>query len=250
MNSTKFKNQADDEVVVISRTILNYIVIAVMFFAVGVLIGSISFGVDEAVIEGAVENVLIDAGVIAAPVSMASIVDDDPFLGPEDAPIVMVEFSGYACPFCGRHFVETLEPLLENYGEYIRYVYRDFPSVNQPVAVPASLAANCAIEQNAFWEYHALLFVNQETLFQVQGSNIYLTQLAADLGLDVDSFSTCLTEERYMDEVVNDFNDGIAIGVSGTPGFYINGTAHSGARPYEYFEAVILRELEAAGIDI
>jgi protein-disulfide isomerase len=239
----------NEDYVVIPRTTLNYVVIASVFFAVGLLVGSVSFGsrVDEAAIEVAVQNVLVDAGLVQPPADMDVLVDDDPFIGPEDAPIVIVEFSAYACPYCGRHFNETLEPLLENYGQYIRYVFRDFPTINPNISLPAALAANCAREQGFFWEYHEMLFINQNTL--IQTGPAYLNQAASDLGLDTDSFNDCLTEQRYLSEVNDDFNTGVAYGVNGTPAFYINGQAHSGARPYQYFEAIILRELERAGID-
>ncbi|MGB7342558.1 MAG: thioredoxin domain-containing protein [Phototrophicaceae bacterium] len=241
--------KVEDDPIIIQRTTLNYIVIAAVFFAVGMLIGAVSFGssVDSEAIEAAVESVLIDAGIMQAPADMEILVDDDPFLGAEDAPIVIVEFSAYACPYCGRHFEETLQPLLDTYGEYIRYVYRDFPSINPNVSFPASLAANCALEQDMFWEYHELLFLNQNTL--AQSGQVYLMQLASDLGLDTVSFDDCLTQQDYLAEVNADFDAGIAVGVTGTPSFYINGQAHSGARPFSYFEAIILRELEAAGID-
>ena len=240
----------DNDVMVIPRTTINYVVVAVIFFAVGMLIGTMSFGssVDSDTIEVAVQNVLIDAGIVQPPADMDILIDDDPFLGPEDAPIVIVEFSAYACPYCGRHFTETLEPLLENYGEYIRYVFRDFPSINPTVSFPASLAANCANEQGFFWEFHELLFNNQETL--VQSGQAYLNQVASDLGMDTSQFSECLVQQNYLNEVNDDFDAGVAFGVTGTPSFYINGQAHSGARPYQYFESIILRELEAAGIDL
>ncbi|MGJ3240764.1 MAG: DsbA family protein [Anaerolineae bacterium] len=240
------------DAVVINRNVINYIVTAVVFFVAGMFVGTLAFGqaatVDEETIERAVQTVLIDAGIMQPPADMAALVDDDPFLGPEDAPIVIVEFSAYACPYCGRHFNDTLQPLLDNYGDYIRYVYRDFPSINPNVSFPASLAANCAQEQDMFWEYHEELFANQTEM--TSGGTDYLNQLASDLELDTLEFQSCLAQQRYLDEVNQDFNTGVAMGVTGTPSFYINGQAHSGARPYEYFEAIILRELELAGIDL
>lgn len=241
--------KSDDEVVVIPRTTINYIVIAAIFFGVGLLIGGMSFGssVDEKAIEAAVQSVLVDTGLVQPPADMDILVDDDPFLGDEDAPIVIVEFSAYACPYCARHFEEAFAPLLENYGQYIRYVYRDFPSINPNVSYPASMAANCAREQGMFWEYHDQLFANQTLLTQT--GEVYLNQLASDLNLNTDAFSDCLSEQRYIDEVNEDFNTGVAMGVTGTPSFYINGQPHSGARPYEYFELIIQRELQKAGIE-
>jgi protein-disulfide isomerase len=236
-----------DDVITLSRTTLNYVVIAIVFFAVGILVGMIGFGgkstVDQAAIEVAVSNVLIEAGIMQAPADMAVVVDDDPYLGPEDAPVVIVEFSAYACPYCGRHFEQTFAPLLENYAQYIRYVYRDFPTINPNISVPASLAANCAHEQGKFWEYHNLLFSNQELL----GPD-YFVQAGEELGLDMVAFNACTQDQSYIQEVNADYSAGIALGISGTPSFYINGKYYSGARPYEYFEGIILRELDEAGI--
>lgn len=243
------------DTVTLSRVTLNYIVIAVLFFGVGVLMGAMAFGssnrttatVDQATIEQAVQNVLIDGGLMQPPANMTVVADDDPYLGPTDAPVVIVDFSAYACPYCARHYNDTFKPLLENYGQYIRYVYRDFPSINPDVSYPAALAANCALEQDKFWEYHDSIFENQQTLAQL--GTPFLRQLASDLELDTDTFNTCLDEEQYLEEINADFNAGVNLGVTGTPSFYINGVAHSGARPYQYFETIILRELDNAGID-
>jgi protein-disulfide isomerase len=236
-----------DDVITLSRTTVNYVVIALVFFAVGIMVGTMGFGgksVDQASVEAAVSNVLIEAGIIQPPADMTVLVDDDPYLGSEDAPVVIVEFSAYACPYCGRHFDQTFRPLLDNYGQYIRYVYRDFPTINPNVSVPASLAANCANEQGKFWEYHNLLFGNQELL----GPD-YFVQAAEELGLDMLSFNSCVQDQSYVQEVNADYSAGIALGISGTPSFYINGKFYSGARPYEYFEGIILRELDEAGIN-
>ncbi|MEL6407891.1 MAG: thioredoxin domain-containing protein [Chloroflexota bacterium] len=245
--------QPTDDMVLISRTTINYVVIAVMFFVVGLIIGAVSFSssenVNQEAIEVAIQNALVDAGLAQPRGDMQVLVDDDPFLGPEDAPIVIVEFSAYACPFCGRHFDDTLVPLLENYGEHIRYVYRDFPSINQDVSVPAALAANCAREQDAFWSYHETLFADQTNMIQSGGATSYFVQVAADLGLDTATFTPCLTNDTYIEEVSIDFNTGRSMGITGTPSFYINGTPHSGAQPYAYFETIIRRELTEAGID-
>lgn len=240
----------NEDNIVIPRTSINYVVIAVVFFAVGMLMGSLTFGssIDSDVIEDAVTSVLIEAGLMQEPADMDILVDDDPYLGAEDAPIVIVEFSAYACPYCGRHYNETHTLLLENYGEYIRYVYRDFPATNPNISFPAALAANCANDQGLYWEFHDMLFTNQETL--IQSGQAYLNQVASDLDMDIEQFSECLTQQTYLQEVNDDFDAGVAFGVTGTPSFFINGQAHSGARPYSYFEGIVLRELEKAGIDI
>lgn len=234
-----------EEVITLSKTTVNYVVIAIAFFAVGLFVGSFGFGgnTDKAAVEEAVREVLIEAGIMQPPADMVLLADDDPFLGAADAPVVIVEFSAYACPYCGRHFQQTFAPLLENYGQYIKYVYRDFPTINPNISVPASLAANCANAQGQFWEYHDLLFGHQDLL----GPD-YFTQAAQELGLDMVAFNSCVSEQSYIQEVNADYSDGVSLGISGTPSFYINGKFYSGARPYEYFEGIILRELNELGI--
>lgn len=234
------------DTVTLSRNTFNAMVIGVTFLFIGIVIGVLAFGgsggVDEDAVRAIVRDVLEESGVDALE-DMEAMADDDPYIGDEDAPIVIVEFSAYACPYCGRHFEQTFEPLLENYGQYIRYVYRDFPTINPNVSFPAAMAANCAEEQGMFWEYHELLFENQEQL-----GTQYFPLAASQLGMNVEQFNECLSSQRYYSEVENDFYDGSILGISGTPSFYINGTFYSGAQPYEFFERVIQRELDRAGI--
>jgi protein-disulfide isomerase len=239
----------NDDKVVLSRTTMNYFVIAVSFLVLGLFLGTTYFSssatIDEDAIGAVVRELLVEAELLHPHIDdMSTLVDEDPNMGDEDAPIIMVEFSAYACPFCGRHYNETLQPILENYGQYIRYVYRDHPIINQKVSFPAALAANCALEQGAFWDYHRMLFENQTSL----GPSFFV-QAAEDLGLDKEQFQACYDAQTYADEVIGDFNDGSDLNITGTPGFYINGGFHSGAQPYEYFESVILEELNKLGID-
>ncbi|NPA30937.1 MAG: DsbA family protein [Chloroflexi bacterium] len=169
--------------------------------------------------------------------------DDDPSWGPEDAPITIIEFSDFQCPFCARFRKQTYDRLKEEYGDKIRFVYRDFPLVQiHPEAVPAALAANCAGEQGKYWEYHDLLFLGDRPL----NRDTYIAY-AEQLGLDVDEFSRCLDEERYLDEIQKDFDDGVAAGVRGTPTFFVNGIPLVGAQPFENFKAIIDQELERLG---
>jgi len=163
-------------------------------------------------------------------------VDDDPSIGPEDAPITIVEFSDFQCPFCARA-KPTIKQILENYGEQVRLVYRDFPILG-PQAQKAAEAAECADEQGKFWQYHDLLFANQQAL---DDSN--LKQYAKDLGLDTAQFNDCLDSGKMAQEVEKDFRDGQNYGVRGTPAFFINGILVSGAQPYSVFEQIIEQEL-------
>ena len=164
---------------------------------------------------------------------------DDPVLGAEDAPITIIEFADFQCPYCQQHALETYPRLVADYGDQIRFVYKDFPITSiHPNAYPAALAAQCALEQNAFWEYHDLLFGGGLGL----GRDSYLAY-AGDLRLDVAEFTACFDEERYAEAVQADYNFGVELGISSTPTFIINGIALVGAQPYSVFAQIIDYEL-------
>lgn len=198
-----------------------------------------SLSADE--VRAIVQNALTSAGMTGP--DRFELVDDDPSLGPDDAPVVIVEFSAYACPYCARHFQQTFLPLLENYGQYIRYVYRDYPIINPSVSIPAALSAQCAHEQGRFWEYHNGLFENQSRL-----GEDFFRELAKMLKLDIDIFNECYDTQRYREEIDFDYIDGSSKNISGTPAFFVNGQFVSGAQPYALFERLVLRELEKQGI--
>lgn len=161
-----------------------------------------------------------------------------PSVGPADAPIVMIEFSDYECPYCGR--VEpTVHELLKRYPERLRLVYRHHPLSFHPNARPAASAAVCAEAQGHFWEYHALLFSNQRALGSDQ-----LLLYAEQVGLDLAAFETCRSSEQTSARIDQDVADAMAVGASGTPAFFINGVRLTGAQPIEGFEDVIREELD------
>lgn len=246
-----------EEVIVVSKVAFNYVVIAITFLVVGILIGMFGLNdgqdntnvtIDEAQLRAVLVSVLEDsdlnfgAGVTELDNDRFALVDDDPYLGDEDAPIVIVEFSDFFCTFCKRHFDQTFTPLLENYGQHIRYVYRDYAQLT-PESQPAAIAAQCANEQDAFWDFHTEFFSNQQSL----GRDFYIAT-AEQFELDVDEYIACLDENRYQDEVQIDLLDGQLEGVRGTPGFFVNGQFLSGAQPYQLFERLIQKELTQAGI--
>lgn len=165
--------------------------------------------------------------------------DDDAMKGDIDAPVTIVEFSDYECPFCGRFFNETLPQIRENYIDkgIVRHVFRDFPLNFHPNAIPAANAAECIREQGGdeiYWAYHDILFENQTAL-----SVADLKTYASEFDIDQGRFDACVDEEKYKAEVAEDFADGQKYGVRGTPGFFINGVPLSGAQPYAAFEAAI-----------
>ncbi len=169
--------------------------------------------------------------------------DDDTIKGQKDAPVTIVEFSDYQCPFCGRFVTETLPQIEEKYikTEKVKMVFRDYPLPFHQSAQKASEASECAKEQGKFWEYHNKLFQNQNALTMEN-----LKQYAADLKLDANKFNGCLDSGKMAEEVKNDMDDGIKYGVEGTPAFFINGELLVGAQPFSEFEKLIEKKLKEA----
>lgn len=167
-------------------------------------------------------------------------VDDDPSQGPATAPVTIVAFSDYQCPYCSRA-EPTITEVRKKYGDKVHYVFRDYPLSFHKNAQKAAEAAGCASEQGKFWEMHEVLFKNATAL---ELDN--LKKYAVDLGLDTKSFNDCLESGKRAKEVTDDMNAGSAIGVTGTPAFFVNGRMISGAMPLETFTAIIDDELARA----
>ncbi|MEK6935003.1 MAG: DsbA family protein [Nanoarchaeota archaeon] len=168
-------------------------------------------------------------------------VDDDPVLGEKNAPVTIVEFSDFQCPFCGRFRSQTLTQIEKEYIDTgkVKFVFRDFPLNSiHPYAQKASEASECADDQGKFWEYHDVLFENQASL-----DLISLKKYAADLELDTGDFNNCLDSGKYADEVKKDTADAQAAGGTGTPFFLIGNRPVSGAQPYANFKAAIDAQL-------
>ena len=178
-------------------------------------------------------------------------VADAPTLGRADAPVTLVEFSDYQCPFCQRFFATTLPALKKDYIDTgkLRFVYRDFPLEMHPHAREAAVAAHCAGEQGKYWEMHDALFQYQAALAPAQ-----IAERARALGLDSSRFDQCLTSGRHTASIERGLADGAAAGVQGTPGFVvgktqpgdtIQGTPIRGAQPLETFRRIIEQLLAA-----
>ncbi|HEX3054480.1 MAG TPA: thioredoxin domain-containing protein [Aggregatilineaceae bacterium] len=178
----------------------------------------------------------------AMPVAMTA--DDDAFQGPADAPVTIIEFSDFQCGYCGRFYFNTLQPLLEKYPDQVKFVYRDFVIFGED-SERAAVATECAEEQGKFWEMHNSIFESRSLDEPPALSEETLVSLAGDLDLDTDAFQQCLTSGKYTDEIAKDFNDAVAYGFQGTPGFVINGVVYPfGAQPIEVFDQIIQAELE------
>lgn len=168
--------------------------------------------------------------------------DNDPTYGPADAPITIIEFSDFQCPYCAR-VNDSVQQVKDTYGDKISLTFRDFPLPMHPEAPKSAEAAHCADEQGKFWEYHDKLFANMKAQ-----KDDNLKAYATELGLDSAAFNTCLDSGKYADDVLKDKADGEMAGVSGTPAFFINGVFLNGARPFENFKEVIDAELKAKGL--
>lgn len=161
--------------------------------------------------------------------------------GPAAAPVTIVEWSDYQCPFCKRA-QPVLARLQAEFPDTVKIAFKDFPLPSHERALPAALAARCAGAQGRYWEYHDLLFVAQPDF-----SRDDLLGYARRLGLDAQPFSECLDSARFRDAVLADRREGREAGVRATPTFFVNGRKIEGAVPIEEFRAAIEQALRAAG---
>ena len=174
---------------------------------------------------------------------MKVLADDDPVLGDKNAPVTIIEWSDYECPFCARFYSETLSQIKSQYIDTgkVKLIYRDFPLGFHPQAEPAAIAANCAGEQGKYFEYHNKIFENGGAAGK---SSVDYKNWAQNLGLNVAKWEACLKDPAQKQEIQKDMADGSAAGISGTPGFIINGKLISGAQPFGAFQQVIEAELQ------
>lgn len=226
---------------------------AAIFFGLGFVIAYLIFGgsggnasnsdVQEAVL--ATFEALTPPPPTPIPVDL-TLTDYNPSLGPEDAPVTIVEFSDFTCGFCGRFHRETLQPLMERYDGMVRFVYRYFPRFEE--AVPLSVAALCAGEQDKFWEYSDMLWNNQIIEEPLNLDSLTLATLAESAGLDMEQYNACFISPDTNNMIIADYQTGRGFGVGGTPTFYINGEPFVGAQPIELFIAHIDELLVEQGI--
>ena len=170
-------------------------------------------------------------------------VDDDPSLGDPKAPVTIIEFGDYQCPFCRQFWRETFPRLKKEYIDTgkVRFIYRDYPQAVHPEAMLSAMAAECADDQGKYYEFHDKVFREQDR----RGRDVVrfrapeLKRWAADIKLDTTAFGACLDEERHKDEVSKDYKDLEGLGIEGTPIFFVNGRALVGAHPFATFQKVI-----------
>lgn len=165
---------------------------------------------------------------------VVSVTETEHIRGATDAKVTIVEFSDFQCPFCGKA-QPTIEEVLKNYNGSVRLVYKHFPLTQiHQYSLKAAEASECTDEQGKFWEYHDILFKNQNALGIAD-----LKKYASQLGLDTTQFNECLDSNKMADRVAKNFEEGQKAGVSGTPAFFINGQKLVGAQPYSAFQSII-----------
>lgn len=219
---------------------LIYSILLVCVFVLGMISGFLIWGQGSSAVANAVAD---SEQTLPTPVQQVTRypVEEggNPSIGPADAPITIIEFSDYQCPYCQKWESEVYQRLLDDYPTQVRIVYRDFPLNSiHPEAAPAANAANCAGEQDEYFQYHDKLFSYELNL----GKEAYL-QYARELKLDMTAFTACLESDRYEAEVTADLNYAVELGVQSTPTFFINGLYMVGAQPYETFKKLIDQEL-------
>jgi len=221
------------------------IVTAGVIIALAILYSGGALGSKEAAIQGGVVGAT-DNGTAREDIDIE---DDDPAIGSPDAPVVLVEFSDFQCPFCRRLWSDSLPQITEKYTKTgkVRFIYRDFPlSGIHPGAMPAAMSGECAEDQGKFWEMHDKIFQEQSRLGQgtVEFSVDDLKRWAREIGLEGPAFDSCLDGGKYKAEVEKDYSDGAALGVTGTPHIFVNGKPLiRGALPFEQIDQIIQQEL-------
>lgn len=160
--------------------------------------------------------------------------DDDPYLGTDEALVVIVAFEDFECPFCAQGFPEIRE-IMAQYGDRVRFVFRDFPNIaSHTQAQDAALAAECADDQDKFWEMHDKLYQNQPNFTESE-----LKNYAREIGLSTTLFNQCFDAQTHLAEIQNDVQDGLAAGAVGTPTFFVNGVKVQGPISSENWKLII-----------
>lgn len=202
------------------------IILCVVLFAAGIAVGYAWHGI-QATGGGSVDLALDRSGA------------DDPAQGSAKAKVVIIEFADYECGYCRMWYQQVYAPLMAQYGDRIRFVFRDFPLDFHPNSQPAAEAANCAGAQGKYWDY-------QDQVWGTTGGNLdsaSLRQYAQNVGLDLAAFDQCTGSKQFADEIRLDVLDGMRKGVNGTPAFLVNDQLVPGVLPFDQFSAIVEQKL-------
>ena len=266
MSSDDFElNQNNNEKISVKKSTFNGLIIGLIvvigvaaFFAGSYITNLNSNQISEEDLEAAIAKLELKILQNQLPteqpnLSMKISVDNDPIIGNPDAPITIIEFSDFQCPFCARFYTQTLPLIYEEYIEpgKVKLVFRDYPIQSiHPNAVPAAIASECANEQGKFKEMHDTLFEKQNEWGKQKTADALslFSQYATKIQLEQEVFDSCLTSGKYIEEISKDLDDGRDYGVTGTPGFFIGNdqigyVELKGAQPFESFKKVIDSQL-------
>jgi protein-disulfide isomerase len=175
--------------------------------------------------------------IIAVPFRAYGDTDIEPDQGPAEAPVTLVEYGDFECPYCGQAY-PIVKAIQQRLGDRLRFVFRHFPiTTSHPHALRAAESAETAAAQGQFWAMHDLLYEHQATL-----DDAHLRRFAEQLGLDIERFDGDMAEHRYEERVREDFLSGVRSGVNGTPTFFINGVRYDAS----WDEGPLMRALEQA----
>jgi|SRR3989344_4704172 len=236
-----------------NQILAGIVVLAIAFsFTAGYLVGGAGNGTTTGTTQVVQQQPTQQAPTDTQPTQPSRVqvsLDDDTVLGQASAPLTVIEFSDYQCPFCQRAFGDAVAGIKKDYVDTgkVKFVLRDFPLNFHQNAQKAAEAAECAGDQNKYWEMHDKLFEKGQS--DGTGLNVAdLKNYAKELGLNTATFDSCLDSNKYKTEVEKDFNDGQAAGVSGTPTFFIGSDSKGytkivGAQPYAVIKQAIEQEL-------
>lgn len=231
-----------EDVIVLKKSLVVNIGVAVLFFVLGAVTSYFLFtGPRNAAAAAQAQAAPQQGGAAQAqptdpPARLSNVgIGKLPPEGPPDAPVKIVEFSDFQCPYCKAWNDNTLTPLIQKYGNKIVIYYRHYPLTQiHPEAMNGAVAAECANAQGKFWEMHDALFRTQSAI-SVSNSE----SLAGTIGLDTQKFNDCMSTNPYQANIQADISDGDAYGVTGTPTFFVNGVRLVGAMPIDSFTSVI-----------
>ncbi|MCX6714289.1 MAG: DsbA family protein [Candidatus Uhrbacteria bacterium] len=223
---------------------LGFILLATCMFRGSCSVSDLSLGSNSAK-PIAVNNPSPSADPNAAPAptgTVPAVSNDDHMKGNKNAPVTLIEYSDFQCPYCGA-FEPTLDTVMAKYKDQVRLVYRHFPLSFHPNALPAANAAECASEQGKFWEFHDALFANQDS-----ENDAYYVKLATDNKLNLGKFNDCVKTQKYLKKIQDQAAAGGAAGINGTPGTFVIGkdgsaTPITGAVPEATLSAAIDKAL-------
>ncbi|MFH1246387.1 MAG: DsbA family protein [Candidatus Liptonbacteria bacterium] len=176
-------------------------------------------------------------------VNVSDLLPRDVVLGDANAPVTLIEYGDYQCPWCARFFSQTESQVRKDYveGGKVKIIFRDFAFLGQE-SIDAANAAQCAKDQSKFWPFHDAVYTAEEKDANENNGNMdkaFFINIATDLGMDVSKFTQCYNNKTYVKDVTDEYENGTAAGVSGTPSAFINGKAVPSGSTYSAFKAII-----------